>query len=131
MATKAGKESKYANRERKKIPRKELQGFYDRLMGERDRIVQGLNAGYGEIATSELPDWVDLASASHERELSIILNGNNEDTLDRIDEALRLIEEGSFGICQDCKKTITKERLSVVPFARFCVSCQEKKERTG
>jgi DnaK suppressor protein len=131
MNTKAAKSAKYGKRERKKIPRKELQGFYDRLMNERDRIVQGLNAGYSEIATSELPDWVDLASASHERELSIILNGNNEDTLDRIDEALRLIEEGLFGICQDCKKPINKERLSVVPFARFCVTCQEKKERNG
>ncbi len=131
MNSKIAKSAKYAKRERKKIPRKELQEFYDRLMIERDRIVQGLNAGYGEIATSELPDWVDLASASHERELSIILNGNNEDTLDRIDEALRLIEEGLFGICQECKKPISKERLAVVPFARFCVSCQEKKERTG
>jgi DnaK suppressor protein len=131
MATKAGKELRYTKREKKKIPRRELQSFYDRLMGERDRIVQGLNAGYSEIATSELPDWVDLASASHERELSIILNGNNEDTLDRIDEALRLIEEGTFGVCQECKKAISKERLTVVPFARFCVSCQEKREKNG
>ena len=131
MPNKAGKEVRFAKRERKKIPRKELQSFYDRLMNERDRIVQGLTAGYSEIATSELPDWVDLASASHERELSIILNGNNEDTLDRIDEALRLIEEGTFGVCQECKKSISKERLTVVPFARFCVNCQEKREKEG
>ncbi|MCX7919585.1 MAG: TraR/DksA family transcriptional regulator [bacterium] len=131
MATKAEKGLKYSKRDRKKIPRKELQMFYDRLIAERERILQGLNAGYGEIASSELPDWVDLASASHERELSIILNGNNEEALDRIDEALRLIEEGTFGICQECKKPISKERLAVVPFARYCVSCQEKKERSG
>ncbi|MDI6782535.1 MAG: TraR/DksA family transcriptional regulator [bacterium] len=131
MTIKAGKELRYPKREQKKGPRKELQSFYDRLIKERDRIVQGLTAGFSEIATSELPDWVDLASASHERELSIILNGNNEDTLDRIDEALRLIEEGTFGICQECKKSINKERLTVVPFARFCVSCQEKREKTG
>lgn len=129
MGSKGTKELRFPKREKKKIARKELQAFYDRLTAERERIVQGLNAGYVEIAQSELPDWVDLASASHERELSIILNGNNEDALERIDEALRLIEEGTFGLCQECGKSISKERLAVVPFARFCITCQEKREK--
>lgn len=46
-----------------------------------------------------------------------------------VDDALRRIEDGHFGICEACDCKIPKTRLDVRPFASMCVSCQEKSER--
>ena len=46
-----------------------------------------------------------------------------------IDEALRKIEEGSYGICEECGEPIGEKRLSVLPAATLCVICQGNKER--
>lgn len=134
MATKATKKKVTAPArktkivEKKKI-KKELQPLYDGLLKQRDRIAQGLRTEYEVIEPSELSDWVDLAAASHERELSIILNGNNEEVLMKIDQALEMIEEGTYGVCVNCGKDIAKERLKAIPFTRLCINCQEKLER--
>ena len=45
------------------------------------------------------------------------------------DDALKKIDDGLFGVCEDCKGSIAKGRLKAVPFARLCVKCQEKKEK--
>lgn len=113
----------------KKKIHKNLRSLYAELLLQRDRVAQGLRTEYDEIEPSELSDWVDLAAASHERELSIILNGNNEEVLMKIDQALEMIESGSYGTCANCLKEISKERLRAIPFTRLCINCQEKIER--
>ena len=114
--------------EKKRI-KKELQALYEELLKQRERIAQGLHTEYEEIEPSELSDWVDLAAASHERELSIIINGNHEEALMKIDQALDMIEDGTYGVCVNCGKDIAKERLKAIPFTRLCINCQEKLER--
>lgn len=47
-----------------------------------------------------------------------------------IDSALRRIEEGSFGCCDECGDDIHPARLRVMPFAKLCLDCQEVRERT-
>ncbi len=46
-----------------------------------------------------------------------------------IDEALDAIENGEYGICDDCEEPINEKRLLLMPFTRFCVGCQSKLER--
>jgi DnaK suppressor protein len=46
----------------------------------------------------------------------------------KIDEALRMIEEGTYGKCEICGQAIPESRLQAVPFAKLCVPCQEKDE---
>ncbi len=71
-------------------------------------------------------DWsvVDLSEDISLRQLS-----THRETLLKIDEALRKIEEGTYGKCEDCSEDITVERLKILPFAIYCVDCQEKKEQ--
>ncbi len=109
--------------------RKDLIPLYIELIRQRERVAQDMHTEYEEIEASELSDWVDLASASHERELSIILNGNKDEVLLKIDQALELIKNGTYGICANCKQPISKERLRAIPFTRLCINCQEKLER--
>ena len=109
--------------------RKDLVPLYQELVRQRERIARDMHTEYEEIEASELSDWVDLASASHERELSIILNGNKDEVLLRIDQALEMIKSGTYGICANCKQPIAKERLKAIPFTRLCIHCQDKLER--
>ena len=73
-------------------------------------------------------DWsvVDLSEDISLRQLSI-----HRETLLKIDEALRKIDEGTYGKCEDCGEDISVERLKVLPFAIYCVDCQERREQVA
>lgn len=70
-------------------------------------------------------DWsvVDLSE-----DLSLKKLSSHRETLLKIDEALRKLEEGTYGKCEDCGEDISKERLKILPFAIYCRDCQEKRE---
>jgi DnaK suppressor protein len=53
---------------------------------------------------------------------------NESDELQEIEEALERIRDGSFGLCESCKKKIPKERLKAIPYTRLCVNCKKKEE---
>lgn len=71
-------------------------------------------------------DWsfVDLSEDVRLRQL-----GTHRETLLKIDESLRKLTEGTYGMCESCGQEISKERLIVMPFAIYCRDCQEKIEQ--
>ena len=71
----------------------------------------------------------DVATDNYDREFSLGLASGERKSLYELDDALKRIEEGSFGICDDCKGIITKIRLKAVPSARLCIKCQQKREK--
>jgi RNA polymerase-binding protein DksA len=71
----------------------------------------------------------DVATDTYDREFSMGIASNERKVIYEIDDALKKIEEGTFGICEGCKNLITKVRLKAVPHARLCIKCQEKKEK--
>jgi len=71
----------------------------------------------------------DVASDNYDREFSLVLASNERELLYALDEALKKIEDGSFGICEDCKNLIAKNRLKALPYAPLCVKCQSKREK--
>ena len=71
----------------------------------------------------------DVATDAYDREFSLGLASNGRELLYEFDDALKKIDDGTFGICEACKSLITKTRLKAVPNARLCVKCQEKKEK--
>ncbi|MFH1441249.1 MAG: TraR/DksA family transcriptional regulator [Candidatus Omnitrophota bacterium] len=71
----------------------------------------------------------DVATDSYDREFSLGIASNDRELLYELDDALKRIEDGTFGICEDCKIIIAKTRLKAVPQARFCIKCQEKREK--
>ena len=70
----------------------------------------------------------DMASDNYDRELSFNLASGERETLLQIDEALRRIEDRSYGKCLMCKKKISKRRLSAVPHAKLCLKCKQQEE---
>ena len=71
----------------------------------------------------------DMAADTYEREMSVNMVSSEQEVLYQIDEALKRVEEGSYGECQQCGKTIAASRLKAVPYASMCITCQRAKEQ--
>lgn len=76
----------------------------------------------------EIGDDYDKASQERERELGIIISAQEKSRIIAIEDALRRIEEGTYGFCEECGEKISKQRLKAVPFATLCVACKSRKE---
>jgi RNA polymerase-binding protein DksA len=73
----------------------------------------------------------DMAADTYDRELSMGIVTNEQEILYQIDDALKRLEEGTFGICLVCNSQITMSRLRAVPYASLCIKCQRAKEQKG
>lgn len=74
-------------------------------------------------------DIYDQASSERDRELGLLLGDREREKLRNIDEALLKIEEGEYGICEECEEEIPLGRLKAMPFARYCVKCKSDIEK--
>lgn len=104
----------------------------DNLLRMREDLVRDISRRTKTTAEGTAPDIGDiLDSVSEERtrELDMILTDREKKKLLQIDDALDRIEDGSYGLCEECGVKIPKGRLKVMPFAKCCVECQEKMER--
>ena len=71
----------------------------------------------------------DMAADTYERELSMNIASSEQQILYQIDEALKRLDDGSFGVCQQCNQPISVSRLKAVPYASLCIECQRAKEQ--
>lgn len=79
-----------------------------------------------------LPDMYDLASFESERLYEYALKDRERRSVVELISALKRIDEGVYGICEDCGKPISEKRLQVAPAATQCIECKaesEKRER--
>lgn len=74
-------------------------------------------------------DLVDRANNAYNREFMLALSGTERDLLRDIDQALERLEKGVHGICEPCGRAIPQARLKAVPWARYCIDCQERVEQ--
>lgn len=77
----------------------------------------------------EVGDLFDQASTERERELNFILGDLERERLGEINDALDKIDEGTYGLCEECGAKIPKRRLQSMPAARYCVACQSEIEK--
>jgi len=73
----------------------------------------------------------DAGSDAYDRDFALSLLGKEQDALYEINEALKRIENGTYGICEGTGEKIMEERLEAMPFARYGIKWQEKIEREG
>jgi RNA polymerase-binding protein DksA len=71
----------------------------------------------------------DMAADTYERELSMNIVSSEQEVLYQIDDALKRMDEGTFGVCQSCNQPIIISRLKAVPYAAMCIGCQRSKEQ--
>lgn len=120
--------------------KKELLVFKDSLLKLRDRIVDEINfLANDNLNRSQRESSGDLSSYSFhmadqgtdnfDREFAANLLSSEQDVLYEIDEALRRIDGGTYGVCEATGQAIERDRLRVLPFARYCVAAQTEIER--
>ena len=88
--------------------------------GERDAL--------GELSFADQHP-ADIATETFEREKDVSILDNVDEQLRDVDDALRRLDDGSYGRCEICGKDIGDERLRARPEARFCLEDQERVER--
>jgi len=106
-----------------------LKGIKDRLIAEREVILSKLGANDLSVDASETPDPVDLAVRNYSKNVMLAVSENESRQLLFINEALERIQDDEYGSCQNCEKTINSKRLDAVPWARYCLNCQELLEQ--
>ena len=76
-----------------------------------------------EVRDNEEQSVTDFA-----QEMEFALMEMKAQTLTRIDEALLRVDQGTYGICDECEQEIAEARLKAVPFALLCIECQSREE---
>lgn len=74
-------------------------------------------------------DVVDRANQAYNRELNFALSDGERELLILIEEAQQRLDDSNFGVCMNCGTRIAELRLEAVPWAKYCIDCQEKQER--
>jgi DnaK suppressor protein len=112
------------------VRRERYQVLKDMLESRRGEIHDKLRA-LRETLPNELTNVRDAEEQSvHDfvQDVELALMEMQSETLQKIDDALRRLEEGGYGTCADCGNEISEARLRALPFASLCISCQEQAE---
>jgi DnaK suppressor protein len=103
-----------------------LAEFRRMLLGRRADLAAGLGIRFDTLARLGRVAEEDQAPITHEEFISLRRNNMDYEQWRLIEEALRRLNTGSYGICQACEERIPEKRLRAVPWARYCVGCQER-----
>lgn len=113
----------------------QLQQLRARIRGDVEHITSGaLDGGHESKSPTHM---AELGTETFEQDFSLGVMERDQDQLEEIENAIKRVNEGTYGVCQGClnsgkspaKAIIPKLRLKAVPFARECVECARKRER--
>ncbi len=102
-----------------------FQKILENKQDELEQIVRNRDA----ITIEKSADALDEVQHAAERELAIRNLDRESNLLRNVRSALRRIDDGSFGICLHCEEEISPKRIAAVPWAPYCIQCQEQADR--
>jgi DnaK suppressor protein len=102
-----------------------------RVVEERERLVEDTSGSMEDLSDEDGLDShpADSASETLSREIELSLEDNADRLLSAIDSALGRLDDGSYGICESCGRSISEERLEALPYATKCIDCKRREER--
>jgi len=120
----------------------DLASFHESLLGLRARLRGDLDQMTDEALRRGQPDssgnlsnvplhMADVGTENYDQEFTLSLIENDQDTLGQIHEALRRIDSGTYGRCEECGEMIAKPRLQALPYTRHCIECARALESRG
>ena len=121
----------------KKLDKKTLLQYKKVLTDIKEKISSEIKQMANDASTSQKDNssdsghalhMADVATDMYDREFSLNLASNDRELLQKVNFALQRIEEGGFGLCNECKNPIAVARLKAIPYAQTCLKCQEKLE---
>jgi DnaK suppressor protein len=114
----------FMNNRQKEYFRRKLLEWKESILGESKGTIVGLQED-----TRNIPDLADRASAETDRALELRTRDRQRKLISKIDAALRRIDEGVYGYCEDTGEPISLKRLDARPIATLSLEAQEKHER--
>jgi len=114
------------------MDKKRLDYYKKRLLARRDELVKTITRTEEEGRQADDDPTVDLADKaanSYTKEFLFGQTNTDRAILNLIDEALKRIRNNEYGTCANCQEEMQQKRLEAVPWAKHCISCQEKKEQ--
>ena len=79
--------------------------------------------------TGNIPDPNDRATMESDRSFELRIRGRERKLMDKVDEALARIEDGTYGVCDGCGCDIAIKRLQARPVAKYCIDCKSLQEQ--
>ena len=111
---------------KKSAPERESRETYRQNLVEKRRdFLSGLGTKFDTIACMGRVAEEDQAQISHDEFVSLHLNSLDYTQLRLVEEALDRLDSGDYGTCLCCERPIPTKRLRALPWARYCVECQE------
>ena len=101
------------------------EGYRARLLEKRASVLSGLGTKFDTQARMGRVAEDDQAQISHDEFVSLRMNGLDYRQLRLVEEALDRLDTGHYGICLACDEAIAEKRLRALPWARYCVTCQD------
>jgi len=116
------------------VNKNDLRHYESLLKKEKKQVLQEISSveekiktGSPEGNTEENPypyHWADVASYEEDKEMDSQILSQMTKKLEMIDNALNKIKDRTYGKCETCGNLIEKERLEVIPYARYCKNCR-------
>ena len=103
--------------------RKLLEEKLGELLAEADRTVDGMTD-----TKENFPDPTDRANLETDRSFLLRIRDRERKLIGKIQEALARIDDGTFGICEECGEDVSEERLKARPVTTLCIDCKTKAE---
>jgi DnaK suppressor protein len=106
--------------------------YFKKMLNERiDELVRGVGRTVSEMSGEEevFADPNDRASQESERNLELRIRERERKLIFKMREALQRIEDGTFGICEECGEPISPQRLKARPVTTLCIECKTVEER--
>ena len=110
----------------KNLTQTDVNSFRSILESERRKVSSALNDGQDVLAGAGAVSLDDQPVLLQEQFVSIHARRNDRRKLRAIDAALQRISAGEFGVCEGCEDIIPRRRLEAIPWAAYCVQCQER-----
>jgi len=124
------------------VTEQDLKVLEQRLLDERRKIMKDMGHIENTVlkvnqrdSSGDLSGYsfhmADAGTDAMEREKAFLFASTEGRLLMEVNDALRRLYNGAYGVCEMCEKPISRARLEAMPYVRMCVSCKEKEEKAG
>jgi DnaK suppressor protein len=103
-----------------------MESYRCALLARKAEVLSNLGVKFDTLAAMGRVAEEDQAQVSHDEYISLSLNSLDFQQLGLVEEALDRIMVGDYGLCQACSGPISGKRLKAIPWARYCIACQER-----
>ena len=112
------------------LRKEKVEIYRSQLVARREAIAEDLRAATVALINDEsvYTDAVDQAAADTDKNLTLRMKNRDRDVLWQIDEAIKRLDDGSFGECERCGDAISDGRIEAFPFTTLCIDCKAELE---